>query len=109
MEFRELGVDLEQEDGFSGFQGVTLDKDLKTEIIEMKQNGLIKRVIGVVRLYYGTSKCKITPSEAMPLVKDENGEPASWIFRYISVVGMLLYMSAHTQPNVALAVNICDR
>ena len=45
MHLRKLGVDLEQEDGAVGFLGVTLEKESNTEIIEMKQTGLIQRLI----------------------------------------------------------------
>ena len=36
MEFIKLGVDLEQEYDASGFLGVTLERDLKTGLLEMK-------------------------------------------------------------------------
>ena len=38
------------------------------------------------------SKGKFTPSEANPLVKDENGEPECGMFSYRSIVGMLIYL-----------------
>ena len=41
MQFREQGVDLEQEDDASGFLGVTLGRDKATGIMEMKQVVLI--------------------------------------------------------------------
>ena len=43
------------------------------------------------------------------MVKDETGGPASEMFRYSSVVEMLLYISRHTNPDASLAVNICTR
>ena len=43
------------------------------------------------------------------MFKDDNGEPASGMFSYINVVGMLLYMSGYNRPYVSLAVNICVR
>ena len=75
MELRELGVDLEQEDDADGFICVNIERDLKTGLLDMKQIGLIQRVINAVVLYFGISKGKFTPSEDKSLGKDDNGEP----------------------------------
>ena len=75
----------------------------------MKQTGLIQRVIEAVVLEDGMVKGKFTPSEQSPLVKDADGEPPSGMFSYSSVVGMLLYFSGHTRPDIAFAVNCCAR
>ena len=40
MEFQELCVELEQEDGASIFLGVTLKQDLNTGLIDIKQTGI---------------------------------------------------------------------
>ena len=109
MVLRELGVDLEQEDDAAGFLGVTLDRDGPSGLLEMKQTGLIKRVIEALGLDDAYAKGKHTPAESKPLVKDADGEAAHGGFSYSSVVGMLLYLSGHTRPNIAYAVNCCAR
>jgi hypothetical protein len=53
----------------------------------------------------GTVTPKWTPAEAAPLVKVAEGAPATGAFSYSSVVGMLLYLSGHTCPDIAYAVN----
>ena len=75
----------------------------------MKHTGLIRRVIESVVLYEGLPKGKFTSSESKPLVKDDNGEPASGMFGYISVSGMILYHYVDTRSDVSLAVNSCAR
>ena len=105
MELHKLGVDLEQEDNAAGFLGVTLDRDISTSLLEMKQTGLIKRVIKVLGLDDGYAKGKHTPAESKPLVKDADGGGVHGGFSYSSIVGMLLYLSGHTHPDIAYAVN----
>ena len=56
----------------------------------MKKTGLIQRVIEAVRLDCGMAKGEFTTSDHRPLFKDAGGDPPSRMFRYISVVGMLL-------------------
>ena len=109
FDFCNLGVALEQEDDAAGFLGVNFVHDKSTGLIEMKQTGLIKRVIENLGLDDGYAKGKHTPAEAKPLVKDESGEAANGVFRYASVVGMLIYLSGHTLPGITYAVNCCAR
>jgi hypothetical protein len=52
---------------------------------------------------------KRTPAEATPLTRDEDGEPPQGSFSYASVVSMLLYLSGHSRPDIAYAVNCCAR
>jgi hypothetical protein len=107
MKLRTVGVDLEQEDDAAGFLGVRMERDEKTGLIEMKQTGLIDRVIAAMGL--DSANAKWTPAEAAPLVKDAEGEAAHGDFNYASVVGMLLYLSGHTRPDIAYAVNCAAR
>jgi hypothetical protein len=72
----------------------------------MKQTGLIKCIIKTFGLDDG-AKGKFTLSESKPLVKDVSGDLASGAFSYSSVVGMLLYLSRHTHPDITFAVNCC--
>ena len=109
MKLCEQGVDLEQEDDTAGFLGVTLGRDETTGLMEMKQVGLIDSVIETLGLYDGMVKGKFTPAEYTPLVKDTDGEEARGSISYSSVVGMLLYLSGLTCPDITYAVNCCAR
>ena len=105
---REQGLLLEQEDDAAGFLGVRLSYTPDGKI-EMKQTGLIDRVIETLGLDTKMAKSKHTPAEQKPLTRDETGEPWLGDFSYASVVGMLLYLSGHTRPDIAYAVNCCAR
>ena len=49
-ELCKLGVMLEQEDDASGFLGVKMERDSNTGLLEMKQTGLIDRVVEALGL-----------------------------------------------------------
>ena len=84
-----------------GFLGVTLERDPEMDLLEMKQTGLIKRIIQALGLDDGT-RGKFSPSEFKPLVKYANRELASGVFSNSSLVCMLLYLSGHSWPTITL-------
>ena len=100
MQLCELGVDLEQEDDATEFLGVTLERNPETNLLEIKQTGLIKRVIEALGFDDEIVKEKYTPSESKPLVKNLHGVAASRAFSYSRVVG-------HTHPDITFSVNCC--
>ncbi len=73
----------------------------------MKQTGMIKQVIKALGLDDGCAKGKYTPLESYPLVKDIIAKSASGAFSYSSIMGMLLYLSGHTCPDITFAVSCC--
>jgi hypothetical protein len=76
VELRKLDVDLKQEDNAAGFFGVTQNHDASSGLLEMKQMGLIQRVITALGLDDGYAKEKHAPVESKPLMKDADGEGA---------------------------------
>ena len=75
----------------------------------MNQVGLIDIVIETLGLDNGMAKGKFTPAEYTPLVKDTDGEEACGSLRYIGAVVIFLYLSGHTRPDIAYAINWCAR
>ena len=105
MDLCKLRVALEQEDDAAGFLGVKLDRDSSTGLLKMKQTGLIHGVVEALGLDDGYARGKHTPAETKPLDKDADGVAATKGFSYSSIVGMLLYLSGQTQPDITYAVN----
>ena len=61
------------------------------------------------RTIYQQNRIAFSPSESKPLVKHINGNLASGAVSYSSVVGMRLYLSGYTRPDITFAVNCCAR
>ncbi len=68
MELCKLGVALEQEDDVAGFLGVKMEWDSNTGLLEMKQTGLIERVVEAFGLDDGYARGTHTPAETKPII-----------------------------------------
>jgi hypothetical protein len=75
----------------------------------LTQTGLTKRIVEALGLCSKFSTKVDTPAEAAPLPKDTDGAPAHGTINYAAVVGMLLYLSGHSRPDIAFAVHQCAR
>ncbi len=97
---------LRKEGTAEGFLGVDI-KEVDGKI-HLTQTGLTERILNALGLDKYSTPCN-TPAESSPLPKDVNGEQASGTINYASVVGMLLYLSGHTRPDISFAVHQCAR
>ena len=105
---REQGLPLEEDDDTAGFLGVTMDRN-DWGLIELEQVGLVDRILEALDLDTKLETNELKPLEHDPVVKDTVGEGPQGSFSYSSVVGMLLYLSGHSQPDIAYTVNCCAR
>ena len=104
---RESGIAIRREGTAEGFLGGTVER--KGSTITLTQAGLTKRIVEALGLCSSFSTSISTPAEKAPLPKDADGAPASESFNYVAVVGMLLYLSGHSRPDIAFAVHQCAR
>jgi len=96
---------VEGEDAYA-FLGVDV-KPRENGGYTMTQEGLIKKVLKAT----GMEDCnrKATPAASVPLGSDENGKPYHEEWNYASIVGMLLYLSSNSRPDIQFAVHQCAR
>jgi histone deacetylase 1/2 len=101
-----MTFDLNIEDDVAGFLGILMKKkdDGSIELIQM---GLIDRILKVIGLE--DSHVKSMPSDIKALGKDENDEWCSEPWSYASVVGMMMYLSSNSRPDIAYAIHSCAR
>eukprot|EP00957_Ditylum_brightwellii_P017116 1290305-Ditylum_brightwellii.AAC.1 len=69
------------------------------------QSGLIDKIIEALGLEDAMGV--EAPAEFAPLGKDLFGDKGNATFNYLSVTGMILYLSSHSQPDIQYAVLHC--
>jgi len=99
---RKEGLALTQEESFSEFLGIEFQES-KEGKFHMTQGGLIKKVLQAA----GMSDCNpnSTPAAVAPVGADKDGEPMEETWNYRAIVGMLLYLSGNSRPDIAFAVS----
>jgi Reverse transcriptase (RNA-dependent DNA polymerase) len=104
---RAMGFELEREGSFEQFLGIKLERNQHEGTIELTQKGLIHKIISVT----GLESCKpnATPASQLALGRDDDGEPMDETWGYSSVIGMLLYLSTNTRPDISFAVSQAAR
>jgi Reverse transcriptase (RNA-dependent DNA polymerase) len=100
---RSQGFELTEEGTFTEFLGIKFAKNEKDGTIELTQQGLIDKIITAA----GMENChpNHTPASLTPLGSDPEGAPMDEKWSYSSVIGMLLYLTIHTRPDISFAVS----
>ena len=91
-----------QESTFAAFLGIKYEKQ-PSGSVKLTQMGLISKIIEAT----GMTNCNPNrlPASREALGIDPNGEAMNEDWNYASVVGMLLYLSTNTRPDIAFAVS----
>ena len=100
---QKLGYALTMEDEGDMFAFLGIDFKRSGSTIELSQTGLIEKVIKATGL--SDSKPKDTPAAREPLGADKDGIPLQEQWSYPAIVGMLLYISSNTRPDIQFAVH----
>ena len=106
QDLKDAEMDLTVEDDVAGFLGVLIQRN-DDGTVTLLQEGLTQRIIDALGLKHcnGTK----TPAPKAPLPRDVDGIPFAGDFNYASVVGMLMYLSGHSRPDITFAVHQCAR
>jgi hypothetical protein len=99
------GFNINVEEDFFHFLGVDIKKDKNKKTFTLIQTGLIDKVIHALNM----KDCngKQTPALKVPLGADLYGDPFTEDWEYASVIGMLLYLSNNSRPDIQFAVHRC--
>ena len=103
LEFlKRKGFSLTKEGTFNEYLGINFST-LPNGSVHMSQSGLIKKIL----MATGMEACNPnkTPAHKISLAKDPDGELMNETWNYRSIVGMLLYLSSNTRPDISFAVS----
>jgi hypothetical protein len=100
------GFKLTIEEDVYAFLGVEVIR-LPGGVVELKQSGLIAKILKTCDME--NCNTKTTPCNQVPLGEDRNGSNVTGKFEYSSVVGMLMYLSSNTRPDIQYSVHQCAR
>ena len=114
-EIRLLGVsDTEQQHTFQlrnegevgAFLGIQITK-VGPRTFSLLQTGLIAKVLATANM----SDCNgvSTPTGSTPIGSDTDGPPFSETWKYRTIIGMLMFLSANTRPDISFAVHQAAR
>lgn len=99
---REKGFTLTEEGSFAEFLGIKFEQVDENEF-RLTQKGLIDKIVKATGL--GECRPNILPASQMALGSDKDGPDMDEEWHYSSIVGMLLYLSTNSRPDIALAVS----
>ena len=104
---RDLGhlLTIDEDSDLFSFLGISIKKD--NNQIHMTQKGLTDKVLRHTGMENATPKD--TPAALEPVGTDPDGDPFDEKWNYAAAVGMLLYLSSNTRPDIQHAVHSAAR
>ena len=96
------GFELTREGSFSEYLGIQYES-CDDGSISMTQSGLVEKILEATSMQDCNPNKTPTTKEALAI--DPDGEDMNETWSYRSVVGMLLYLSTNTRPDIAYAVS----
>ncbi|HEY9816673.1 MAG TPA: reverse transcriptase domain-containing protein [Candidatus Obscuribacterales bacterium] len=100
---KELGFSFTVEESVTSYLGIKFEHDSAEGSFNMTQPGLVDKIVEAVGM--GDCNPNKTPAAKAALSKDEDGPLFQGPWNYRSVVGMLIYLSTNTRPDIAFAVS----
>ena len=99
--------ELRDEGEVGAFLGIQIERN-KNDTFYLTQTGLIKKVLATAGMENSKATVK-TPASTIPLGLDVDGDPFIESWEYPVIIGMLLYLSQNSRPDIAYAVHQCAR
>jgi len=104
---KDRSLSFTQEGTFTDFLGIKFVQDIDKGTITLVQKGLISKIISAT----GMEQCNPnwTPTTIASVGLDPDGPPMTDKWNYSSIIGMLLYLSSNTRPDICYGVSQAAR
>jgi hypothetical protein len=89
--------------GLCEYLGIKLERDLEKGTFKLTQTGLIDKIVNATSLQ--ACSHNRMPTTQIGLGADPDGDPMTKWWSNPSIIGMLLYLSTNTRPDIAYAVS----
>ena len=99
----EKGFTFTKEGTFEAFLGIKFERNLEKGTLTLTQKGLIQKIKEATGM--NDSNGNWTPASQVALGIDPDGPAMQEEWSYRSIVGMLLYLSTNTRPDISFAVS----
>ena len=76
-------------------------------MLVLNQTGLIKNILEIVGMY--DCNTRGSPTKVTPLRTDANGPHSKDQWNYAHVIGILMYLSSNSHPDIKFEINQCTR
>jgi hypothetical protein len=102
-DLQKMGFELTKEEDLCDYLGIKMFRDDSKGTITLTQTSLIDKIVQAT----GLEGCNpnYVPTTQQALGSDPDGQPMQEKWSYASVVGMLLYLSTNTRPDITFAVS----
>ena len=101
----ELGITLNRKGTAEGFLGIDIHREGNKTTLS--QPGLTKRIIEELGLCSKNSTPTQVPAGRSPLSQNTSAPAYEGPISYGTIIGMLLYLTGHSHPDIAFAVHQC--
>jgi len=96
-----------KEGTFTDFLGIKFIQDADNATITLTQRGLISKILTATKMQ--DCNGNRTPAPIKAIGSDPGGDPMQECWSYPLIIGMLLYLSTNTRPDITFAVSQAAR
>ena len=104
----EAGLELTDEGELANFLGLTVEYNKEERSVTLSQKGLIQKILNQLDMR-DCNRCATPAASSQLLSASKDSARHNAVWKYASAIGMLMYLSTNTRPDIAFAVHQAAR